>query len=110
MVGFRVFDVGLLIVWLIWFIRLREDGEDPPEDDDGGGGGGSHGPSGPAEGPGGGGLQLRPGRVPPGGRRARDEHRPARTPHRRRHAPPLTNPLPARVRSPGSPARVPRRA
>ena len=22
MVGFRVFDVGLLIVWLIWFFRL----------------------------------------------------------------------------------------
>ena len=25
MVGFRVFDVGLLIVWLIWFFRLRDD-------------------------------------------------------------------------------------
>ena len=24
MVGFRVFDVGLLIVWLIWFFRLRD--------------------------------------------------------------------------------------
>ena len=28
MVGFRVFDVGLLIVWLIWFFRLRDDGDD----------------------------------------------------------------------------------
>ena len=25
MVGFRVFDVGLLIVWLVWFFRLRDD-------------------------------------------------------------------------------------
>ena len=24
MVGFRVFDVGLLVVWLIWFFRLRD--------------------------------------------------------------------------------------
>ena len=41
MVGFRVFDVGLLIVWLVWFFRLRDDGSDsPPEDDEGGGGGG----------------------------------------------------------------------
>ena len=30
MVGLRVFDVGALIVWLVWFFRLREDddGED----------------------------------------------------------------------------------
>lgn len=41
MVGFRVFDVGLLILWLVWFFRLRDDGSDtPPEDDEGGGGGG----------------------------------------------------------------------
>ena len=25
MVGLRVFDVGALIVWLVWFFRLRED-------------------------------------------------------------------------------------
>ena len=37
MVGFRVFDVGLLVVWLVWFFRLRDDGPEPPEDDDGGG-------------------------------------------------------------------------
>ena len=30
MVGFRVFDVGLLVVWLIWFFRLRDDGDDSP--------------------------------------------------------------------------------
>ena len=38
MVGFRVFDVGLLIVWLVWFFRLRDD--DGPADDEGPGGGG----------------------------------------------------------------------
>ena len=30
MVGFRVFDVGLLVVWLIWFFRLRDDDDDSP--------------------------------------------------------------------------------
>jgi hypothetical protein len=30
MVGLRVFDIGALLVWLVWFFRLRED------DDDGG--------------------------------------------------------------------------
>ena len=31
MVGLRVFDVGALIVWLVWFFRLRDDDDD---DDD----------------------------------------------------------------------------
>jgi hypothetical protein len=37
MVGLRVFDVGALIVWLVWFFRLREDddGDDFRRDDDG---------------------------------------------------------------------------
>ena len=35
--GFRVFYVGLLIVWLVWFFRLRDDDEDPPDDGDDGG-------------------------------------------------------------------------
>ena len=30
MVGLRVFDVGALVVWLVWFFKLRDD-----EDDDG---------------------------------------------------------------------------
>jgi hypothetical protein len=38
MIGLRVFDIGALIVWLVWFFRLREDddgddygrGDDPP--------------------------------------------------------------------------------
>ena len=33
MVGFRIFDVGLLVVWLVWFFRLRDD--DDSADDDG---------------------------------------------------------------------------
>ena len=33
MVGLRVFDIGALVVWLVWFFRLRDD-----EDDEGGGG------------------------------------------------------------------------
>ena len=28
MVGLRVFDVGALIVWLVWFFRLRDDDGD----------------------------------------------------------------------------------
>ena len=107
MVGFRVFDVGLLLVWLIWFFRLRDDGGDEPPEEDGGGGGGTRGPERPAGGPGGGGLPLKPGRMPAGGRK-RDGHRPAWSPPRR--AAPARGPLPARVRSPGAPARVPRRA
>ena len=42
MVGFRVFDVGLLILWLVWFFRLRDDEDDGT--DDGGPGGGGPGP------------------------------------------------------------------
>ena len=108
MVGFRVFDVGLLVVWLIWFFRLRDDDDSDPPDEGGGGGGGSRGPERPAGGPGGGGLPLKPGRVRPGGR-LRDGHRPSRSPTR----PP---PRAARCRCrpgsarPGAPARVPRRA
>ncbi|MEJ7789209.1 MAG: hypothetical protein WKF29_04935 [Thermoleophilaceae bacterium] len=106
-VGFRVFDVGLLIVWLVWFFRLRDDGSDPP-DDEGGGGGGSEPDPRPA--PGGGGTGLRTGRVTTGRRRVREGYRapPVRLP--RRGVPRVPAPLPARVRSPGAPAKIPRRA
>ena len=108
MVGFRVFDVGLLILWLVWFFRLREDGSDsPPEEDEGGGGGGPERK--PGKGPGGGGLQLPAGPVPHGANRVRDGHRPPRV-RRGRTARPVPGPLPARVRSPRAPARVTRRA
>jgi hypothetical protein len=108
MVGFRVFDVGLLIVWLIWFFRLRDDGDDPP--DDGGGGGEGPDPRPGRDGPGGDGIRLPFGRVRPSGRRLRD-HRPRAGHIRRRGSePPVPRPLPARVRRPHAPLPVHRRA
>ena len=59
MVGFRIFDVGLLIVWLVWFFRLRDD-DDSTEDDGPGGGGPDPRPD---RGPGPGGLRLPLGRA-----------------------------------------------
>jgi hypothetical protein len=101
MVGFRVFDVGLLVLWLIWFFRLRDDGEEPPEEEGGGGGGGPD-PA-PAGGPGGGGIFLPLGPALQGGPRVRG-HGPLRPPPRRRGAEgPVPRPLPARVRRPRLP-------
>jgi hypothetical protein len=54
MVGLRVFDIGALIVWLIWFFRLRDDDDDS---DDGRGGEGNTPEPEPPRGPPGG-LQL----------------------------------------------------
>jgi hypothetical protein len=51
MVGLRVFDVGALILWLVWFFRLRDDDDDG--DDDGRGDGGTGGPDPASPGPGG---------------------------------------------------------
>src|SRR5687767_434421 len=70
MVGFRIFDVGLLVLWLVWFFRLRDD-SDPPEDggeDEGGGGP----PLDPPDPSGDGGLALPLGGVVSQGRRVRD--------------------------------------
>ena len=102
MVGFRVFDVGLLIVWLVWFFKMRDDGEDPPGEE---GGGGGEGPGrGPRDdGPGGGLGRLPTGRARPW-RRLRD-HAPLPSTARRRGAgPSVPRPLPARVRQPSTPA------
>ena len=79
MVGFRVFDVGLLIVWLVWFFRLRDDEDDAAEEGGGDGGGGSPKPKPPRSGPGPGGLRLPLGRWPNGGH-LRGGRSPARTP------------------------------
>jgi len=98
MVGFRVFDVGLLIVWLVWFFRLRDD--DDSSEDEGPGGGGSD-PR-PGRGPGPGGLRLPLGRARQAGRRLRDHGRPGGMP-RRRGAEPVPRTLPARVRQPRTP-------
>jgi hypothetical protein len=104
MVGFRVFDVGLLIVWLVWFFRLRDD--DDSSEDDGPGGGGPQ-PT-PSDGPGGGGLRLPLGPAAQGRRRVRDHRAPVGWP-RRRGAEPLPRPVPARVRQPRTPAPAHRR-
>jgi hypothetical protein len=53
MVGLRVFDIGALIIWLVWFFRLREDDDD--SDDFRGGSGDAPEPGTP---PGPGGLTL----------------------------------------------------
>jgi hypothetical protein len=95
MVGFRIFDVGLLVLWLVWFLRLRDDDADP--NDDGGDSGGGGPPVHPPDPSGGGGLALLlPGTLR-AGRRLRDHTRPPK-PNRRRGAEPLRSPQPARVR------------
>jgi hypothetical protein len=38
MVGVRVLDVALLVGWLVWFFRLRDEGDDTGGGSDGGGG------------------------------------------------------------------------
>jgi hypothetical protein len=104
MVGFRVFDVGLLILWLVWFFRLRDDDDDPPEDDGGGGGDPDRG----GDGPGGGGVRLPLGRA--GQARRPGQHWRPKAPPRRRGGEPVPRPLPARVRRPRTPVPVHRRA
>jgi hypothetical protein len=104
MIGFRVLDVGLLVVWLVWFFRLRDD-----DDSDGGGGPGGGGPEPePSDGPGGGGLALPLGPVRAGGGRLRD-HGKHHSPRPRRGAEPLPAPSPPRIRRPVTPAPVHRR-
>jgi hypothetical protein len=55
LVGLRVFDLGGMLIWLVWFFR-HNGGTDDREDDGGGGGGGSLPPDPPK--PGGPGLDL----------------------------------------------------
>jgi hypothetical protein len=104
MVGFRIFDVGLLIMWLVWFFRLRDD--DDSQDDDGPGGGG-HDP-GPGKGPGGGGLGRPLGRLQQGAWRARG-HRMPRRPSRVRGPEPQPAASPSRIRRPRPPVPAHRR-
>lgn len=101
MIGFRVFDVGLLVLWLVWFFRLRDD-SDPPDDerrdDDGGG------PSLDPPDPSGGGpfTLLLPGSMGPG-RRLRDHT--CRDPHERERGGEPVPTSPDRTRR--SPSRTP---
>ena len=103
MVGFRVFDVGLLVLWLVWFFRLRDDEDDGT--DDGPGGGGPETP--PDRGPGGGGIRLPLGWAKQGDRRRDHKSRRPQTP--RRGSEPLPGPSPARVRQPAAPTPAHRR-
>ena len=94
MVGFRIFDVGLLILWLVWFLRTRDDADPNDDGGDDHGGGPPLDPPGPS---GGGGLDLvLPGTLR-GSRRLRDHSRPPR-PVRHRGGEPIRRPQPARVR------------
>jgi hypothetical protein len=96
MVGLRVFDVGALIVWLIWFFRLRDDDDEDGHDDDSGGGRGKEPPPQPS--PGGDGIPL-PDAAP--------------WPHRRRDhggdRGPATEPAHRTPVHPSRPVRVPAR-
>jgi hypothetical protein len=97
MVGFRIFDVGLLVLWLVWFFRLRDDDAGPNDDgndDDGGGP-----PLDPPPPSSGGGLGLLvPGTLRAGSRRR--DHTLAPTPSRWRGGQPMIRPQPTRVRRP----------
>jgi hypothetical protein len=91
LVGLRVFDLGGMIAWLVWFFR-RGGGPDEREDDGGGGGGGRRPPEAPR--PPGPGLDLPIADAGPWPTRLRD-HGSARRPA----APPRVAPPPWR-RSP----------
>lgn len=106
MIGFRVLDVGLLVAWLVWFFRLRDD-----DDSDGGGGGpggGGPDPEPTPDPPSGGGLALPLGRWRTGGQRVRDHGKPHRRVPRR-GSEPLPAPSPPRIRRPATPSPVHRR-
>jgi hypothetical protein len=92
MIGLRVFDVGALVVWLVWFFRLRDDDDD--SDDFRGGDGNAPQPDRPKRPSGG--LELPLGDSRPWFARRRDhcgDLRPAPA-SRRRGVP---EPIPARA-------------
>jgi hypothetical protein len=92
MVGLRVFDVGALIVWLVWFFRLRDDDDDS---DDGRGGQGREPDPEPPKGPSGG-LKLPLADADPWPARRRDHGGDLRpSPATRRRGVP--EPVPARA-------------
>jgi hypothetical protein len=97
MVGLRVFDVGALILWLVWFFRLRDDDddEDGGDDDFRGDGGDAPPPTGP------GGRELPHPDAEPWPQRRRDhagDRPPADAPARRVPARPERTPEPQRSR------------
>src|SRR6187200_3669161 len=76
LIGLRVFDVGALIVWLIWFFKLRDDDDDDAGGDDFRGDGDPPDPE--PSGPGGLGIPL-PNADPWPRRRRGHEDRPGST-------------------------------
>jgi hypothetical protein len=95
MVGLRVFDVGALVVWLVWFFRLRDDDDDDGDDFRRGKGGGSE----PEEPCGPGGLKLPLPESEPWHARRRDHGGDRRgTPLPTRRQAPHRAPVPARHR------------
>jgi hypothetical protein len=92
MVGLRVFDIGALIVWLIWFFRLRDD--DDGDDGFGRGDGGAPEPEPDPAGPGGLHLPLPDAQPWPVRRRDHGGDRHAVPQTHRRGAP---EPMPARA-------------
>lgn len=103
LVGMRVFDVGLLVAWLVWFFRTRDEDEDLPGDDEGGGGGGEPAPE-PRPPPSG------PARMIPQGRWRSRSHRGARERRTRERNVGGRPPAPARVRNPRTPVPAERRS
>ena len=97
MVGFRVFDVGLLILWLVWFFRLRDDDDSTETTVRAAAGRTTRGTTAPAAAE----------RFPLGwarpGKRTRDHRRRTERPPRRGPEP-MPRPSPARVRQPAGPA------
>jgi hypothetical protein len=92
MVGLRVFDIGALVVWLVWFFRLRDDDDD--SDDSSGGGGNAPEPEHPTGPPGGLQLPLPDSQPWTGRRRDHGGDRSPAPPSRRRGVP---EPVPARA-------------
>lgn len=102
LVGLRLFDVGALLVWLVWFFKLRDDDDDDPGDDFRGDG---DPPEPEPSGPGGIGIPLPDADPWPTRRRGHGERSGATRPARPR--PVLPAHSPARVRR--SPLRAPSR-
>jgi hypothetical protein len=92
MVGLRVFDIGALIVWLVWFFRLRDD--DDGDDDFRRGDGDTPEPEPTPTGPGGLRLPLPDAEPWPGRRRDHGGDRDPIPQTRRRGVP---EPMPARA-------------
>src|SRR4051794_17817049 len=101
LIGLRVVDVGALIVWLVWFFKLRDDDDDESGGDDFRGDGDPPDPE--PSGPGGLGVPLPDADPWPRRRRGHADRPPATPP-----PPPLyPRPLhaPARVRRSPAPVR-----